>query len=276
MKDEKLFELNGVSFLYKKVHRKAIDNVSIDIDRGYLWGIIGPNGSGKSTLLDLLSGYRRPSSGSILFKGKEISEYSKRSLSKLISFVPQKFYINIPFQVKDIVIMGRYPFVPRFSNPSSYDLCLVDRVMRMLELEDLTDRYITELSGGEVQRVILARAFAQDAPVMLLDEPISNMDISHAIKVLNLIHKQVKTRRKTAIMAMHDINLASMYCDKLVIMSDGKVVSYGNTKEVLGEEIISKVFNVECEIYNDKGERYVLFKKKLINAGNTCCECTFL
>ncbi|RLB07670.1 MAG: ABC transporter ATP-binding protein [Deltaproteobacteria bacterium] len=275
MKDrDSLFRLNKVSFLYKKFHTKAIDNISITIDKGHLWGIIGPNGSGKSTLLDLLSGFRRPSAGNIFFNGKKISEYNKKSLSRLISFVPQKFYINIPFQVKDIIIMGRYPFIPRFSNPSSYDLYLVNQVIKMLDLENFINRYITELSGGETQRVILACAFVQNTPVMLLDEPTSNMDISYVLKILNIIQKQAKTRGKTAIMAMHDINLASMYCDRLIIMKDGKVISYGDTRSILNEEIISKVFNVECQIYNDQstGGRYVIFKKdtyKITNTDNT-------
>ncbi len=261
-----LFRLDKVSFFYKSSKKKAIDEISISIEKGYFWGIIGPNGSGKTTLLDLLAGFKKPSSGRIFFNGKEILKYKKKELAKAISFVPQKFYVSIPFQVKDILIMGRHPFMGRFSPPSSYDLYLVKSISELLKISDLSDRYITELSGGEIQRVIIARALVQDTPVIILDEPTSNMDISHAIEVLGIIQDQVRKKGKTAIMAIHDINLAGMYCDKLIIIKDGRIVCYGDTSEILEERIIKDVFDVECKVIkeNSTGERYVLFKKKSV------------
>ncbi len=259
-----LFKLDKVRFVYKKSSKRAIDELSITIEKGHFWGIIGPNGSGKTTLLDLLAGVKKASSGRIFFNGKDISEYTKKELAKAISFVPQQFYIGIPFQVKDILLMGRHPFIGRFSNPSSHDLYLVKMITELLRLSDLSDRYITELSGGETQRVILARAFVQDTPVILLDEPTSNMDISHSLEILNIIQDQVKKKGKTAIMAIHDINLAGMYCNKLIIIKDGRLICYGDTSEILDKKIIKDVFDVECKIVEDKctGGRYVLFKKK--------------
>ncbi len=265
------FKLDKVSFLYKSFYNKAIDNISLIIEKGHFWGIIGPNGSGKTTLLDLLAGFRRPYSGKILFNGKNISEYNKKVLAKFISFMPQQFYTNIPFQVEDIILMGRYPFISRFSRPSSYDLHLAKYVIKLLDLTNLIKRYITELSRGEIQRVMFARVLVQDTPIILLDEPTSNMDISYALTTLEIIQEQIRKRGKTAIMAVHDINLASMYCDKLIIMRNGKVVSYGYTHNILNEETIKSIFNVECQIYNNDqytGAKYVIFKKGIYKAAN--------
>ncbi len=263
-----LFEIKNLSYSYKK--KKAIDNISLNIESGFFWGIVGPNGCGKTTFLDLLIGYKKPDSGNIKYKGKEISKYKKREISKEISLVPQEFHTDIPFTVEEVVFMGRYPYLSRFSNFSPEDIKIIDHVIKLLELESIKKRCITELSGGEKQRVIFARALAQDTPVLLLDEAISNMDIKHKLKILDILKEKIEKEKKTIIMTMHDINLAALYADKLIMMKTGKVVAYGNTEEIIEKETINFVFEVGCYVYKEKysQKKQVYFKRNCISSRN--------
>ncbi|MEE4264046.1 MAG: ABC transporter ATP-binding protein [Desulfobacteraceae bacterium] len=255
------FELNHISFNYAE--RKVIDNISLALVPGKLYGIIGPNGSGKTTLLDLLARHKLPDEGNISYQGKTLSSFSKKELSKKIALVPQNFYINFPFTVKEIVMMGRYPHIPRFAAPSSDDLNILQNVMQLTEISEFSDRYITELSGGERQRVIFARALAQDTPVLILDEATSNLDINFSINLLNIAAQRVKTNGNTVVAVMQDINLAAGYCDYLIFMSGGKIAAHGDTQIVLNPDTLRTVFNIEAKVYHEPYSRslQVVFKK---------------
>ena len=255
------FELNSVSFSYAE--KKTIDDISLSIAPGMFCGIIGPNGCGKTTLLDLLARHRRPTAGKIAYKDKALESYSTKALSREIALVPQNFYINFPFTVNEIVMMGRYPHIPRFSAPSAEDLDFVQDIMDKAEVTEFTSRFITELSGGERQRVVFARALAQDANVLILDEATSNLDINHSISLLNICESCVTVQGKTVISVMQDINLASVYCDYLVFMSAGSIVNHGATRDVLNPTTMSTVFNVDAKVYEEaySGSLQVVFKK---------------
>lgn len=255
------FSLSNISFYY--TDRKVIDDISIVMPPGNFYGIIGPNGSGKSTLLDLLSKHRLPANGQILYNGKPLATFSKKELSKEIALVPQNFYINFPFTVKEIVMMGRYPHIPRFAAPSSEDVGAVRDVMEKAEIVEFTDRYITELSGGERQRVVFARALAQTAPVLILDEATSNLDINFSISLLNIAEQTVKMEKNTVIAVMQDVNLAAVYCDYLIFMSHGQIAAHGSTQSVLNPEIIHAVFNVDAKVYQESYSQslQVVFRK---------------
>ncbi len=255
------FQLDGVSFSYAE--NKTIDDISLSIAPGMFCGIIGPNGCGKTTLLDLLARHRRPTAGVIAYRGKDLGSYSTKALSREIALVPQNFYINFPFTVNEVVMMGRYPHIPRFSAPSAEDLDIVQDIMDKAEVAEFTGRFITELSGGERQRVVFARALAQDANVLILDEATSNLDINHSISLLNICESCVIHQGKTVISVMQDINLASVYCDYLVFMSAGAIVIHGATREVLNPTTMSKVFKVDAKVYEEaySGSLQVVFKK---------------
>jgi len=259
-----IFEIKDISFYYGKA--KALDGLSLTISPGSFWGILGPNGCGKSTLLDLLARCKRPQSGTIRYQGRDIMDYARKDLAREIALVPQEFYINFPFRVKEVVLMGRHPYIPRFASPSNYDLEIVDQVMELLEIVKFRDKYITELSGGEKQRVIFARALAQDTPVLLLDEATSNMDIRYTLDLLDIVAKGVETRQKTVIAAIHNLNLAATYCDKIAFMKSGKVLFQGDLDEILTEERIQEVFGIESHIYFDEyaGAKQVVFRRKRI------------
>ena len=255
------FDLTGVSFSYSE--KKVINDFSLSIAPGMFCGIIGPNGCGKTTLLDLLAKHRRPTTGMIAYKGRDLGTYSAKALSQEIALVPQNFYINFPFTVKEVVMMGRYPHIPRFSAASAEDLNVVQDIMDKTEVSEFTGRFITELSGGERQRVVFARALAQGANVLILDEATSNLDINHSISLLNICESCMKQQGKTIIAVMQDINLASVYCDYLVFMSAGSIVMHGATRDVLNSVTMKKVFNVDAKIYEESysGSLQVVFKK---------------
>ncbi len=255
------FELTGVSFAYSE--KRVLDDISMSFAPGRFCGIIGPNGCGKTTLLDLLAKHRRPTSGRIAYKGRDLGSYSTKELAKEIALVPQNFYINFPFTVKEVVMMGRYPHIPRFSAPSAEDINIVQDIMEKTEVSEFTGRFITELSGGERQRVVFARALAQGSQVLILDEATSNLDINHSISLLNICERRMKQQGRTVISVMQDINLAAVYCDYLVFMSGGRIVIHGATKDVLNPDMIRTVFNVDAKVYTESysDSLQVVFKK---------------
>jgi iron complex transport system ATP-binding protein len=255
------FQLNNITFYYSD--NKVIDDFTIALAPGKFYGIIGPNGSGKTTILDLLTKHRQPAGGNILYNGRDLAAYSKKELSREIALVPQNFYINFPFTVSEVVMMGRYPHIPRFAAPSANDLRIVADVMEKTEITGFKDRFMTELSGGERQRVVFARALAQNTPVLILDEATSNLDISYSLSLLNIPEYGVNQEGKTVISVMQDINLAAVYCDYLVFMSEGRIAAHGATNEVLNPDTIQSVFKVKSKVYLESySERLqVVFKK---------------
>jgi cobalamin transport system ATP-binding protein len=255
------YELNSVSFAYSE--KKVINDISLSITPGMFCGIIGPNGCGKTTLLDLLAKHRQATTGGIAYKGRDLRTYSTKALSQEIALVPQNFYINFPFTVKEIVMMGRYPHIPRFSAPTAADLNIVQDTMEQTEVSEFSGRFITELSGGERQRVVFARALAQGSNVLILDEATSNLDINHSISLLNICESRMKQQGRTVISVMQDINLAAVYCDYLIFMSAGRISIHGATRDVLNPATMRKVFNVDAKVYEEpySGSLQVVFKK---------------
>jgi iron complex transport system ATP-binding protein len=237
------FELDNICFSYGI--RNVIDNLSISINSGCFHAILGPNGCGKTTLLDLLSGFIRPGSGKIRFNGQNISAYGKRHLSRLIALVPQEYRLNFPYTVREVIAMGRYPHQARFSHPTARDMQIVGNALEICGAEELSDRFITELSGGEKQRVIFARAVAQETSVLLLDEPCASMDVKHALRILNVALEQVRKKGVTVIAVMHDINLAARFADNLIFMKQGRRIASGPARDSLDSKIIQEVFDVE-------------------------------
>ena len=242
-----LFELNGITFYYADT--KVIDDFSINLAAAKFYGIIGPNGSGKTTIIDLLVNHRQPAEGTLNYRGRKLAGYSKYELSREIALVPQNFYINFPFTVQEIVMMGRYPRIPRFASPAAEDREIVRTVMEQSRIVEFADRYVTELSGGERQRVVFARALAQKTPVLILDEATSNLDINYTISLLNIAAAGVRQEGKTVIAVMQDINLAAAFCDHLIFMAKGRIMADGPTDEILNPETLHSVFGVDAKVY---------------------------
>ncbi len=246
--------LNHISFSYDTDSSPAgmiIKDFMGSFAAGAFYSVIGPNGSGKTTLLDLISGFLKPLSGAVEIDGTPVFSFSKKALARLISVVSQDHAVNFPFSVKDIVLMGRHPYIPRFSPPSAADLNRAETVMETCGMRHLQDRKINELSGGERQRCVFARALCQDTPILLLDEAFSNMDIRHTLDMLHLVKNSVKEKNKLVISVFHDLNLASTWSDDILVLKNGKILAFGNSAAVLTEETIKEVFEVNSIVeYN--------------------------
>ena len=234
--------IDDISFAYDRDY--IINNINCSFVSGNFYSIIGPNGSGKTTLLDLISGFLNPCNGNITIDETKVLSLSKKDISKKIALVSQDYAINFPFTVKDAVMMGRHPYIPRFSHPSENDLKKVDIVMKTCGISHLSNRKINELSGGERQRCVFARALCQDTPILLLDEAFSNMDINHTLQMLRLVKRSVKEENKLVISVFHDLNIASTWSDVLLMLKKGEITAFGNSQDVLTQQTIQDVFDV--------------------------------
>jgi len=242
--------LDNISFSYD--NEIIINAACATFESGHFYSILGPNGSGKTTLLDLISGFLIPDTGHIEINQTLISSLSKREISKKISLVSQDHAINFPFSVKEVILMGRHPYIPRLSHPSQNDLQQVEKVMDICRIRHLKDRKINELSGGERQRCVFARAMCQDTPIFLLDEAFSNMDINHTLQLLKLVKRSVMEQNKIVISVFHDLNLASSWSDAILMLKNGEIKAFGTSREVLTQQIIKDVFDVTAVVEFNK------------------------
>lgn len=240
------YTLAGIEFSYGDT--PVITGVDLDFKPGQLHAIVGPNGSGKSTLLDLMSGHLKPSAGSININGTPLTSFTPEKLAQTTALVPQEFDFNFPFTVQEAVLMGRHPHIPRFSRPSDTDLKLVERAMTTMDTANLAERILADLSGGEKQRTIFARALAQDTSILLLDEPTSSMDIRHALAAMSELKRLAHEHGCTVVTVLHDLNLAAAFCDRIVMLKAGQVHAQGNAADTLTVDTIADVFGVTAEV----------------------------
>ncbi len=238
-----LIEAFGIECGYEG--REVLKGVTISLLPGELVGLLGPNGAGKTTLIKTLSKVLKPIAGTIYIEGEDIRALSFKEVAQRIGVVPQETNLEYKFTVYDVVMMGRNPYISRFKGETKFDREIVLEAMKATNTLEFANRFITDLSGGERQRVILARALAQQPKVLLLDEPTSHLDISYQIEMLNLIKKLIKEKNMGAISALHDPNLASQFCDKIILMKDGKIYDFGAPKDVLTSKNLREVFNID-------------------------------
>jgi cobalamin transport system ATP-binding protein len=234
-----------VSFAYDAV--EIVSAISCEILAGEIVGLLGPNGSGKSTLVRLMCGVRVPRAGRVTYDGRDLQTYGRDELARAIAVVPQETAIELPFSVLEVVLMGRSPYLGKFGFESAHDLAVARRAMEQTGVAALATREVHALSGGERQRVILARALAQEPRVLLLDEPTAFLDIKHQMAVYDLI-KQLSHGQGLAVVAvLHDLNLAALYCDRLILLKAGQVFCQGTPNQVLTYANLKAVY--ETEVY---------------------------
>jgi len=243
--------------------RAVIRGLSARFAAGRFYGVLGANGSGKSTLLRLLAGLLQPASGAIALQERPIASLPRREIARKVALVPQDFNIRFPFSAEEIVLMGRYPFMPRFSVPAPADRQRVETVMAQTGTLVFAHRAVTELSGGERQRVVFARALAQETPVLLLDEATSNLDIHHALSMLRLAARRVTEAAATVVAVFQDINLAALFCDEMLCLQDGTVCAFGPTADVLNTALLREIFKVEAKVTHEpfNGAPHVVFRR---------------
>lgn len=256
-----LLSLKNIDFSY---HHKngsfALKNISFEIERADFLSILGPNGSGKSTLIKILMGYLKPNQGEVSLNGKEMSHYKPKEIAKIIAYVPQLPSSIYPFNVYEIIAMGRFPHLGISGFEKDGDRKKILEVIELLELEDVLRKGINEISGGETQRAFIARALVQEPEILLLDEPNAHLDIKHQITIFNLLKTLNQQKSLTIITVMHDLNLAKFYCKNTIVLREGKLLLVGETDEVITKENIFSAFDVHVDIQkNDVTNNKTIF-----------------
>lgn len=235
-------KVEGLDFFID--NKQILSDIKLEIKEGQFVGVIGSNGSGKSTLLKNIYRIYKPQKGKISIDDNDINKMSNKEIARKLAVLAQETGSEFDFKVEDVVKMGRYPYKNLFEDYSNKDLELVDKMLGKVGLKDFKDRSFNSLSGGEKQRVLIARALVQDAKFLILDEPTNHLDVGYQLQIMDM----VKELKITTFAAIHDMNIAAMYCDYLIVIQKGKVIAKGKTEEILTEEIIKKLFNVECHV----------------------------
>jgi iron complex transport system ATP-binding protein len=241
-------ELTSLSFSHGA--REVVKGVSLELRPGRHYVVAGPNGAGKSTLLDLLARLRRPDQGRIALLGRPLPDYSPLELAARISLAPQSSRFNFAFTVREVVRLGRRPYLGRWGRLGPEDEAAVSRVMETLHLGGLAEKPVTALSGGEAQRVVLARTLAQATPVVLLDEPTSSLDIAQALDLMGTL-RGLAAQGSLVITVTHDLGLAATYADELIFLKDGRLVAAGPKEATLTAELLGEVFEAEARARED-------------------------
>lgn len=240
-----MIEIDSLYCGYGK--REVLKDLNLHLEPGEFVGILGPNGSGKSTLLFAIAGVLPYRSGSIRIRGDEVSGTTTRLRARQMASVPQKSEVSFPFKCLSVVLMGRYPFLSRFGGYSQQDMDKALDAMEQTETIHLAQRMMTEVSGGEAQSVIIARALAQETEILLLDEPTSSLDVAKKIQIFDLLGRK-NAAGVTVLCALHDLNLAALYCRRLVFLKHGKIVLDGFTEETFNDENLSRIYETDIRV----------------------------
>jgi iron complex transport system ATP-binding protein len=240
----------------------ALDQISLQVKKGEIVGLIGPNGAGKSTLIKVLSGVLRPSGGEVFVSGQPITLLSPAARARRIAVVPQARQLGGAFSVRQAVLLGRTAYLGFLGKPAEKDIQILEWAMKETAVEKLADRKLAAISGGEQQRVLLARALAQDAQVLLLDEPTNHLDLKYQVNLLRLLRELVDKENLSVLMAMHDLNQLSGVVDRVALLVEGKLIAEGKPEQVLTPEYIQDAYQTEVETFHhpQSGKHY-LFPK---------------
>lgn len=235
----------NLTFAYKD--KPVLDRVSLSVEQGEMVGILGPNGSGKTTLLKIFSAVLT-GRGEVKVNGRRIETYGKRELSRLFATVPQESQVLFPYTVAEIVLMGRAGYHSPLTLEGERDIEVARASMELTDCLSFAGRYLHELSGGEKQRVIIARALTQEPEILLLDEPSAFLDLKHQVQIFELMRRLNRERGLTIVAALHDLNLAALFFPRLVLLRDGKVYCDGSPENVLTEETIAEIYGIKVRV----------------------------
>ncbi len=251
-------EINQVDFSY--FDGLVLEDINLSVRAGEMVGLLGPNGSGKTTLIKLVSGILKPKRGEVRLDGDCIIDLSRRFIASNVAVVPQQFHIPFAFTASEVVMLGRTPFFRALAAESEDDRQVVVSSLGLVGIDELAERRFDELSGGERQKVILAMALAQQPKLLLLDEPTVHLDIAHQMEILELVRGLNMGRGLTVVAAMHDLNQAALYFDRLILLKEGRVWADGTPQEVLTEACISEVFaaSVRVEVHPLTGAPHIV------------------
>ncbi len=253
----KAVETNHLSVSYDTA--PVLRDISISIREGEFASILGPNGSGKTTLIKSLTGIIKDIRGEVLLYGKPVWSYRRKEFARFVSFLPQNPPTSLPFLVKDIIMMGRYPYIKRFEAEKRQDIEAVEYAMRLMEVENLGKRHLMELSGGEVKRVFIAQAVAQESKVLFLDEPTANLDINYQVEIFKMLKKFNCEMNKTIVLITHDINHAARFAERIILLKKGSIYKKGTPETLINIDNLKTVFNTDVYIeYDSENKPYIL------------------
>ncbi len=251
--------VDGLSYAYGQ--ENVIENIHIEVPTGSFVGIIGPNGSGKSTILKNIYSSLRPDCGTITLDGLDIKTIKSKTLAQKMAVVGQENAVPFSFSVQEIVAMGRTPHKRLFEADTAEDRRIVEEAMSTANIQDLADRDFPKLSGGEKQRVLIARALAQQTDFLILDEPTNHLDICFQLQIFEIL----KQSGKTILAAIHDLNLAALFCDELYVLNGKQIDRHGKTDDILTHEMIQRTFCVNCNVarHSETGKKNIVFIPKI-------------
>lgn len=252
--------VENLSFGYR-AEKKILDDLSLSVEPGEVLGILGPNGTGKTTLLKCVNRILIPQQGRVLFGAKDLAGLKQREIARIAAYVPQYNSNFFAMQVVDAVMMGRLPYAGQ--RYSKEDERIVFEILTSMRLESFAFRNLREMSGGERQRVFIARAMAQQPRVILLDEPTSSLDLHNQLFILHTVADLAKRHEIAVVMTIHDLNLASMFCDKILMLKDAKIFAYGRAQAVLDEAAIQAMYRVGTCVTMEDGYKHVRLRKAL-------------
>ncbi len=241
-----MLELQDINFSYGNT--PVLRDINLSAIAGEFIAIIGPNGAGKSTLIKLIDRILYTDHGSLMIDGRSLTEITRKELARTIAYLPQESNFAFSFTVRDVVLMGRFPYQKGVRAYTAEDFNVVQEMMILMEIDQFADRHFNELSGGEKQRVLIASALAQNPKIILLDEPTSALDLHHQIAIYQILQKLKQEQDLTIFVVTHDINLAAQFCDRVVLMGEGKIIRDGKPEEVLQFQLLQDTFGVKVYI----------------------------
>ncbi len=258
---DKILSLNGVHFSYGPENPVVLADLSLDIPSGKVTAILGPNGTGKTTMLHIMLGLLKPAHGGVKVAGKSHKEYSKRELSQMIGLVPQFESIPFNFSVIEYVLLGRSPYLNPFQLPGDLDLDITENALKEAGISHLSDKPVTELSGGERQLVHISRVLTQQTRILLLDEPTAHLDLENQNRILSLL-KRMAAQGATAVFTTHDPNAAIFAADHFVLMNQGDIEAEGNLNDVITSRNLSLIYRTPGRVEKVNGYTMVVMDKK--------------
>lgn len=254
-------DIRNLNFEFNK--KEILKDISFSVESGEFLGVLGANGCGKSTLLKNILGLLKPKSGDIFIDDKPISSYTQKALSRIIGFVPQKSLLNTPFLVKEIILMGRFCHLKSaFSGYDKQDFKKLDEVMQLLGISEFKDRVAISLSGGEFAKVLIARALVSEPKILLLDEPTSALDLHYAVEMMKICKSLTDELELITLAVVHDLNLASMFCSRNIMLKNGRLAKDGVTNELYTSETLKEIYNLDCEIIEYQNQKIVVTLKE--------------
>ncbi|NDV27769.1 ABC transporter ATP-binding protein [Desulfovibrio sp. JC010] len=251
-----MLKVDNLSFEYSNGFR-VLEDISFSVSKGEICGLFGPNGCGKTTLFKCCLRFLKNSSGNIYMNGRDVAGESIRSMAKMVSYVPQEHKPPFPYLVKDVVLMGRTPHISGFFGVSDFHKRKAHEAMELIEVSDLADEPYNRLSGGQRQLVLIARAVAQETPLLFLDEPTSALDFSNQLKVLNIL-RQIADSGTTIVACTHDPNHVLWFCDSVVVLGKQRFVTKGNPSEIFCDSILDEIYEDVCRVREVESTRMVL------------------